>query len=107
MPQVAVNINGKTYRMACDEGQEAHLLDLAGEFDNSINKLKESFGEIGDQRLTVMAGIMAHDKLIELQQKFDTLQAEMSQKYENEQNAFEQVERITNQINDITKKLRA
>jgi len=58
MSQVAVQINGKTYRMACDEGQEAHLLDLAMRFEKNISSLKGSFGEIGDQRLTVMAAIM-------------------------------------------------
>ena len=54
MPQVAVQINGKTYRMACDEGQEAHLLDLAQRFNKTIDSLRGSFGEIGDQRLTVV-----------------------------------------------------
>ena len=78
MPQVAVQINGKTYRMACDEGQEAHLLDLAQRFDRTINQLKGSFGEIGDQRLTVMAGVMVTDELVELQHKVRGLEAELA-----------------------------
>jgi len=78
MPQVAVQINGKTYRMACDEGQEAHLLDLAQRFDRTINQLKGSFGEIGDQRLTVMAGVMVTDELVELSHKVRGLEAELA-----------------------------
>lgn len=78
MPQVAVQINGKTYRMACDEGQEAHLLDLAQRFDRTINQLKGSFGEIGDQRLTVMAGVMVTDELVEMQHKVRGLEAELA-----------------------------
>ena len=78
MPQVAVQINGKTYRMACDEGQEAHLLDLAQRFDATINSLKGSFGEIGDQRLTVMAGGMVTDELVEMGHKLRGLQAELA-----------------------------
>lgn len=78
MPQVAVQINGKTYRMACDEGQEAHLLDLAQRFDRTINSLKGSFGEIGDQRLTVMAGVMVTDELVELQHKIRGLESELA-----------------------------
>ncbi|MDD9911280.1 MAG: cell division protein ZapA [Ahrensia sp.] len=78
MPQVAVQINGKTYRMACDEGQEAHLLDLAQRFDKTINSLKGSFGEIGDQRLTVMAGVMVTDELVELQHKVRGLESELA-----------------------------
>lgn len=78
MPQVAVQINGKTYRMACDEGQEAHLLDLAQRFDATINSLKGSFGEIGDQRLTVMAGVMVTDELVEAGHKIRGLEAELA-----------------------------
>lgn len=79
MPQVAVQINGKTYRMACDEGQEAHLLDLAQRFDKYINQLKGSFGEIGDQRLTVMAGVMVTDELVEMQHKIRDLESELAE----------------------------
>ena len=78
MPQVAVQINGKTYRMACDEGQEAHLLDLAQRFDKTIHQLKGSFGEIGDQRLTVMAGVMVTDELVALQHKITGLESELA-----------------------------
>lgn len=79
MPQVAVHINGKTYRMACDEGQEAHLLDLAQRFEKTITSLKGSFGEIGDQRLTVMAGIMVQDELVELQRQVAGMENELAQ----------------------------
>ncbi|WP_040306326.1 cell division protein ZapA [Ahrensia sp. R2A130] len=78
MPQVAVQINGKTYRMACEEGQEAHLLDLAQRFDTTINQLKGSFGEIGDQRLTVMAGVFVTDEVTSLQQRIAGLESEVA-----------------------------
>ena len=44
MPQVSVTINGKTYRMACDEGQESHLVSLAEKLDSYVGQLKGSFG---------------------------------------------------------------
>jgi cell division protein ZapA len=77
MAQITVNIDGKAYRMACDPGQEEHLVDLAGRLDKYVSHLKESFGEIGDQRLTVMAGIMVMDELVELQRKVKGLETEM------------------------------
>ena len=67
MAQVTVNIDGKAYRMACEEGQEDHLLSLAAKFDAYVASLREQFGEIGDLRLTVMAGIMIMDELSDLQ----------------------------------------
>ena len=77
MSQVTVTIDGKAYRMACDPGQEEHLQDLAGRFDQYVGHLKSSFGEIGDQRLTVMAGIMIMDELAELQKRVTGLETEI------------------------------
>jgi len=78
MVQVSVSINGRAYRMACEDGQEDHLLSLARRFDELIDQLKENFGEIGDQRLTVMAGIMAMDQLAELDGRIKHLDQEVS-----------------------------
>lgn len=73
MPQVNVEINGRKYRMACEEGQEQHLLGLAERFNRSIDELKGSFGEIGDNRLTVMAGIAVLDELHEAERRIAQL----------------------------------
>ena len=78
MAQVTVTIDGKQYRMACDEGQEEHLIDLASRFDRYVAHLKGSFGEIGDQRLTVMAGIMVMDELAELQKRVRGMESEIA-----------------------------
>jgi cell division protein ZapA len=78
MAQVTVTIDGKAYRMACDEGQEEHLIELAARFDRYVSHLKGSFGEIGDQRLTVMAGIMVMDELAELQKRMKGLESEIA-----------------------------
>ncbi len=78
MAQVSVTIDGKIYRMACDEGQEEHLTDLAQRFDRYVTHLKESFGEIGDQRLTVMSGIMVMDELTELQKRVNGMEGEIA-----------------------------
>lgn len=77
MAEVTVHIDGKAYRMACDEGQEEHLEGLAAQFDKYVNHLKSSFGEIGDQRLTVMAGIMVMDELVELQKQVRGMEGEV------------------------------
>lgn len=78
MAQVSVTINGKQYRMACDDGEEERLFGLARRFDSYVSELRGSFGEIGDQRLTVMAGIMALDQLTEAERKLRGLETELS-----------------------------
>lgn len=77
MATVSVTIDGKTYRMACDAGQEDHLTGLAQKLDQYISHLKVSFGEIGDHRLSVMAGIMVMDELNENQRQMDKLTHEV------------------------------
>ncbi|MBO0662064.1 cell division protein ZapA [Jiella sp. MQZ9-1] len=74
MPQIVVTIDGKTYRMACAEGEEAHLETLAADVDGKIAELRESFGQIGDLRLTVMAAIMATDQLFEARRRIGELE---------------------------------
>ncbi len=77
MAQVSVTINGRQYRMACDNGEEERLFGLARRFDGFVGELKGAFGEIGDQRLSVMAGIMAVDQLSEAERRIRDLEAEL------------------------------
>lgn len=77
MAQVTINIDGKAYRMACEEGQESHLEMLATRFDKYVGHLKSQFGEIGDLRLTVMAGIMVMDELAETNRRVTALEKEL------------------------------
>ena len=79
MPNVDVEINGKKYRMACEEGQQAHLLGLAAAFNSRVESFKGDFGEIGDTRLTVMAGIAVLDELAEAERKIDSLRQDIAE----------------------------
>ena len=69
MAQVSITINGRVYRMACDDGQEEHLVRLARDVDARIGQLRSAFGEIGDTRLAVMAAIMVADELSEMRRR--------------------------------------
>ncbi|MBS9479177.1 cell division protein ZapA [Ancylobacter radicis] len=69
MAHVTVTIGGRAYRMACDDGQEDHLTRLGVEVDQRIDQLREAFGEIGDQRLSVMAAITLADELSEARRR--------------------------------------
>jgi cell division protein ZapA len=78
MPQVNVTINGRQFRMACEEGEEGHLLRLAEELDTRISRLRSRFGEIGDTRLTVMAALTLADELAETKEKLQRLEPEFT-----------------------------
>ncbi len=75
---VSVTINGRQYRMACDDGQEHHLARLAHELDQRIAHLRTTFGEIGDMRLTVMAALILGDELSEARQRIHRFEEEFA-----------------------------
>ena len=78
MSQVSVTINGRQFRMACEDGQEDHLMELARELDVRIEGLRAKFGEIGDNRLTVMAALTVADELAEMGKRLKGLEEEIA-----------------------------
>jgi cell division protein ZapA len=78
MAQVSVTINGRQFRMSCEDGEEEHLVNLARELDSRISGLRAKFGEIGDTRLTVMAAITVADELAEAGIRVKRLEDELA-----------------------------
>jgi len=78
MNHINVTINGRQYRMACEDGQEQRLMSLADNFESRVVELRGKFGEIGDARLTVMAALMVADELLDANERIRALQAEVS-----------------------------
>ncbi len=76
MGKVHITIYGRRYAIGCDDGQEAHLEKLARYFDQQVSRLGDSVGQIGEQRLFLMAGLMIADELYEAQQKLNAAEAE-------------------------------
>ncbi len=77
MAQVTVSIAGRSYRMACDDGQEEHLMALGAMLDAKIEELRAGFGEIGDMRLAVMAAITMADELSEMKRRLASMEREL------------------------------
>ena len=77
MSHINVTINGRQYRMACEEGQQARLLKLAENLESRIQSLRGKFGEIGDARLTVMAALTVCDELLDANSRIRTLEEEL------------------------------
>ncbi len=77
MSHINVTINGRQYRMACEEGQEVRLLKLAESLEARVEQLRGKFGEIGDQRLTVMAALTVCDELLDAGSRIRNLEQEL------------------------------
>src|SRR6202035_4576108 len=77
MSHINVTINGRQYRMACEEGQEARLLRLAESLEQRIGSLRGKFGELGDARLTLMAALTVCDELLDASNRIRSLEEEL------------------------------
>ncbi|MGJ0504975.1 MAG: cell division protein ZapA [Methylocystis sp.] len=78
MAAVVVSIAGRTYRMSCDDGEEQRIEELAQFVESKIQSMRESFGEIGEQRIIVMAALTIADEAKEARAKAISKDAEIA-----------------------------
>jgi cell division protein ZapA len=109
VPEVNVEIAGRKYRMACEEGQETHLIALAGRFNGEIDRFRGHFGEIGDNRLIVMAAIAVLDELVAAERRITGLEAEVAELQragvELTEEAEEMERRFARRLSEASRKL--
>jgi cell division protein ZapA len=74
LAQVTVKINGYTYTVGCENGQEQHLLAMAAQVENRIDSIKALGGNSGEARL-VLASLLMADEIHDLRAELETLRA--------------------------------
>jgi cell division protein ZapA len=72
MPLVNVMVNGRAYTIACDDGEEDHLKELAAHVDSKVRELLESVGQVGDQRLLLMAAVLITDEFFDARAQLES-----------------------------------
>lgn len=65
MPQVSITINGRAYPVACDEGEEERIRELARVIDGKVAGFARQVGQAGEARLLVLAALVLADELAE------------------------------------------
>lgn len=98
MGQVNITLNGRTYNLECDDGEEDHLIRLAGQMSENLQALKGRFGQVGDDRLLLMAGLMFADELAETRKRLDELQSKLAEIGRDRAVADEQVDEVQAQV---------
>lgn len=79
MPQVEIAIAGRTFEVACQEGEEHFLHSAAAMLDNEAKHLAEQIGRLPEARMLLMAGLMLADKTAGLEDKVRELEAETAE----------------------------
>ena len=62
MPLVNVMVNARAYTIACDEGEEEHLKELAAHVDAKAREVLGAVGQVGDARMLLMAALLIADE---------------------------------------------
>lgn len=79
MGQVSVTLNGRTYRLECGEGEETHLIALAEYLGSHVDTMRRKFGQVGDDRLILMASLVVTDELWELRRQMQEMKATLAE----------------------------
>ncbi len=95
MGQVNVSINDRSYSVACGDGEEEHLRELARYLDGHVAELAKTVGQVGDARLLLLAGLLVADEYADALKRVEALTAEVKalrEAQESEQGREEAVE---------------
>jgi cell division protein ZapA len=78
MAQLNIEVNGRPYAVGCEDGQEAHLQELARMFDHQVRQVSQDMGQLGDTRLFLMGALLLADELYDARSRLAALQVEVS-----------------------------
>jgi len=78
MAQVTLDVNGRPYAVGCEDGQEAHLRELARAFDGHVRQVAGQLGQLGDTRLFLMGALLLADELAEAKSRLAAVQGELA-----------------------------
>ncbi len=96
MGQVSVTLNGRTYRLECGDGEEAHLIALSEHLGSHVDTMKRKFGQIGDDRLILMAALMVTDEFWEMRRQVEKLRQALDEAIQDKDDADETTREVEN-----------
>jgi cell division protein ZapA len=109
MATVTVEVNGRTYSVGCENGQETHVAALARHFDTHVREVAEAVGQVGELRLFLMAALLTADEAADQRYRIAQLEAELERlrtaRAEVEAVAARAIASTAARIEDLTQRL--
>ena len=78
MANVSIKFNNKEFLLSCDDGQEEHLEELSLNLNEKFNDLKNSLGNIGENKLMLITSIKVMDEYFETKKKIEKQKMELN-----------------------------
>lgn len=79
MPQVDIEVGGRTFEVACQPGEEAFLRSAAAMLDAEAQTVSEQIGRMPEGRMLLMAGLMLADKAAGLEDRLREAEARLAE----------------------------
>lgn len=108
MAQVTITINNREYAVACEDGQEARLLQLARILDEKAKLLTQASGQVNENMLLALVGLLVADELTELKKsKGAQVSSDINATriLEIDENVANQIKTLEQSINSIASKI--
>ena len=116
MANVNIKFNGKDFLLSCDDGQEEHLEELSLHLNKKFNELKNNLGNIGENKLLLIASIKIMDEYFETRKKIDEKKQELtnlsnkfrelkSLVYEYKEKKEQEIEQLIKEQNSFKKEI--
>ena len=96
MANVNIKFNGKEFLLSCDDGQEEHLEELSIQLNIKFNELKNTLGNIGENKLLLITSIKVMDEYFETKKKINEKKIEL----ENLSNKFRELKKLVYEYKD-------
>ena len=100
MANVNINFNGKEFLLSCDDGQEEHLGELSEHLNKKFAHLKSELGNIGENKLLLIASIKVMDEYFETKKKIKEKKEELN----DLSNKFKELKSLVYQYKDNKEK---
>ena len=108
MGQVSVNINGRSYKIACDDGQEPHVEKLAAYLNDRASELAAELGRReGDSLVLVLAGLLVVDELSDARAELARIQSSAASGGKESEAAASGLAALADRIEGIAERLAA
>ena len=96
MANVNIKFNGKEFLLSCDDGQEDHLEQLSIELNKKFQNLKNTMGNIGENKLLLITSITVLDEYFETKKNIDIKKKEI----DNIKNKFKELKSLIYEYKD-------
>ena len=96
MANVNIKFNGKEFLLSCDDGQEDHLEELSIQLNIKFNELKNTLGNIGENKLLLITSIKVMDEYFDTKKIINEKKIEL----ENLSNKFRELKKLVYEYKD-------